>query len=255
MSETRVDQPTPCGLLVMDKQPGFTSMDVCAILRARLRRGGAPKRVKVGHGGTLDPMATGVLVVMIGKATRLCNQIMGDEKEYRATIDLAHRSTTDDAEGGLTRVDCARVPTVDEMHQAASRFVGTIQQRPPAFSALHVGGQRAYDLARKGEQVELPARPVAVHEFAIEHIEFPLVEARIRCGKGTYVRSLARDLGEALGTGGMLRALRRTRVGAFRIEHARTLDELPDVLTQTSLLPLPAISSDIATLEEDHGER
>lgn len=231
--------PTPAGLLVIDKQPGFTSMDVCAILRTRLRRGGAPKRIKVGHGGTLDPMATGVLVIMVGKATRLCDRIMGDEKEYHATIDLAHRSTTDDAEGEVTPVEVVRVPTLDELERVAATMVGTIQQRPPAFSALHVGGQRAYDLARKGATVELPARPVVVHEFSLRDYRFPLVDAVVRCGKGTYIRSLARDLGLALSVGGMLRSLRRTRVGTHAIEAARTLDSLPNVLAQTDLVPMP----------------
>lgn len=239
MSDGHEVTPTPAGLLVIDKQPGFTSMDVCAILRSRLRRGGAPKRIKVGHGGTLDPMATGVLVVMIGKATRLCNQIMGDEKAYVATIDLAHRSTTDDAEGAITPVDVVRVPTLAELQQAAASFVGVIQQRPPAFSALHVGGQRAYDLARKGVEVELAARPVVVHEFSLLNLRFPLVEASVRCGKGTYIRSLARDLGSGLGLGGMLRTLRRTRVGTYSLDGAKTLDDLPQVLRQEDLLPLP----------------
>lgn len=235
--------PTPAGLLIIDKQPGFTSMDVCAIVRTRLRRGGAPKRIKVGHGGTLDPMATGVLVLMIGKATRLCEQIMGDQKEYHATIDLAHRSTTDDAEGLLTPVEASHVPTLEELRQVAARFVGTIQQRPPAFSALHVGGRRAYDLARQGADLELPARPVVVHEFSLREYRFPLVDAVVSCGKGTYIRSLARDLGGALGLGGMLRRLRRTRVGTFTMDRARTLDSLPQVLTASDLLPIESFGA------------
>lgn len=239
MSESQTPAPTPAGLLVVDKQSGFTSMDVCAIIRARLKRGGAPKRIKVGHGGTLDPMATGVLVVMVGKATRLCNDIMGDEKEYLTTIDLAHRSTTDDAEGDLTPVDVTQAPTLAELERVAASLVGVIQQRPPAFSALHIGGQRAYDLARSGTPVVLPARPVIVHEFALRNLRFPLVDAHIRCGKGTYVRSLARDLGAPLGLGGMLRTLRRTRVGSFSIDRAKTLDMLPQILSQDDLIPLP----------------
>lgn len=238
--------PTPAGLLVIDKQPGFTSMDVCAIIRTRLRRGGAPKRIKVGHGGTLDPMATGVLVIMVGKATRLCDRIMGDEKEYLATIDLAHRSTTDDAEGNITPVEVARVPTFEQLQTAAATMVGTIQQRPPAFSALHVGGRRAYDLARNGEDVQLPARPVVVREFTLGEYRFPLVDALVRCGKGTYIRSLARDLGLSIGAGGMLRSLRRTRVGTYAVDSACTLDALPQVLTQDELLPMPELNSPLA---------
>jgi tRNA pseudouridine55 synthase len=237
---TASDVPTPTGLLLIDKESGFTSMDVCAIVRGRLRRSGAPKRIKVGHGGTLDPLATGLLVVLVGKATPLCDRIMVGQKEYQATIDLSRHSTTDDAEGALTEATVSRVPTPDEVRRAVAGFVGVIQQRPPQFSAMSVGGRRAYDLARAGKQVELPARPVRVDSFEIRAYEWPRVEVTVVCGKGTYIRSLARDLGAALGTGGMLTALRRTRVGAFSVEHARQLGELPEPLGQADLLPIPA---------------
>lgn len=231
--------PGPTGLLIIDKRPGFTSMDVCAIVRGKLRRAGAPKSVKVGHGGTLDPMATGVLVVLIGRATRLCDVVMAGEKAYHATIDLAHTSTTDDAEGALTPVEPARRPTLAECEAASTRFVGAIMQRPPNFSALNIGGRRAYDIARGGGVVDLPPRPVTVHTLTITAYAWPTLSITMTCGKGTYVRSLARDLGSALGCGGMLTALRRTAVGRFPIDAARTLDELPDPLTQAGLLPIP----------------
>lgn len=228
------------GLLIIDKQPGFTSMDVCAILRTRLRRGGAPKRVKVGHAGTLDPMATGVLVVLIGRATRLCDTLMTQEKEYEAMIDLAHRSDTDDAEGDVTAVPaCDPLPNREKVLAALATFVGVISQRPPAFSALKVGGRRAYALARDGRAPVLQARPVTIHELTLLDYSWPLARVHVRCGKGTYIRSLARDLGEALAAGGMLTALRRTRVGSYDIATAKRLDQLPDVLTQTDLLPPP----------------
>ncbi len=230
--------PTPAGLLIIDKQPGFTSMDVCAIVRTRLRRGGAPKRIKVGHGGTLDPMATGVLVLMIGKATRLCEQIMGDQKEYHATIDLAHRSTTDDAEGLLTPVEASHVPTLEELRQVAARFVGTIQQLPPGHSAMRVGGMRAYHFARRGEAPPIQPRPVRIDAIDVLSYRWPIVHLRVACGKGAYIRSLARDLGALLGAGGMLRSLRRTRVGACAVEQAVPFDDLPRTMGAEHLSPV-----------------
>ncbi len=227
----------PIGLLVIDKEPGFTSMDVCAIIRGRLRRGGAPKRVKVGHGGTLDPLATGVLVVLVGKATKRCDEIMAGEKEYDAEIDLAHRSTTDDAEGERTEVLPPRPPAAEELRAHAQALTGRIMQVPPAFSAVKVGGRRAYAQARKGHEVVIEPRPVDVHQFEILEYAWPRARVRVRCGKGTYIRSLARDLGSRLGGGGMLTSLRRTRVGTFTIADARKLGELPDPLTQRDLSP------------------
>lgn len=230
--------PTPAGLLLIDKPPGWTSMDVCARVRARLRRGGAPKRIKVGHAGTLDPMATGLLVVLVGKATRRCEQFMASRKEYEATIDLSRRSTTDDAEGDVTEAALASPPTIEALRSAVAGFVGVIQQRPPAFSAVHVGGRRAYAMAREGRVVELPARPVEVFAFDLLAYEWPLARVRVECGKGTYIRSLARDLGAALAAGGMLTALRRTRSGEFRVDAARPLASLPEVMGQADLIPI-----------------
>ncbi|CAG1000821.1 tRNA pseudouridine synthase B [Phycisphaerales bacterium] len=240
MNEPASQTPTsPTGILVIDKGVGPTSMRVCAAIRARLRRGGAPKRVKVGHAGTLDPLATGVLVILVGKATKLCDRVMAGEKEYVAVIDLSQRSTTDDAEGELTAVETPIPPTRAEVEAGAARFVGRIEQVPPAFSALHIDGQRAYDLARRGKVVELKARPIDVHSFRVDSYVWPLATVTIRCGKGTYIRSLARDLGAALGVGGMLAGLRRTRVGEFSISQARTLADLPEVMGQSDLDPIP----------------
>jgi tRNA pseudouridine55 synthase len=228
----------PTGVLIIDKPAGWTSMDVCASVRARLRRGGAPKRIKVGHAGTLDPFATGLLVVLVGKATRRCEEFMASRKRYLGVVDLAHSSTTDDPEGDLTPVSGQRPPSADDVARAAACFEGTIMQKPPAFSALHVGGRRAYDLARQGRPPDLPARPVQVFRCALTRFEFPLVHVDIECGKGTYIRSIARDLGAALGWGGMLRELRRVASGDFTIDAARTMDSLPDPLTQADLSPL-----------------
>jgi tRNA pseudouridine55 synthase len=223
------------GVIVIDKDLGFTSMDVCAIVRGRFRKGGAPKNLKVGHGGTLDPLATGVLVVLVGKATKLCDLIMAGEKEYEATIDLSKRSTTDDLEGEQTLVDIARPPTREDVALAAVTLTGRIMQRPPNYSAIKVGGKRAYAEARKGNEVTLAERPVDVHSFEILEYVWPSATVRVRCGKGTYIRSLARDLGGPLGAGGMLTQLRRTRVGRFSIEGARKLRELDRPLTASDL--------------------
>ncbi len=233
------ESPTPLsGLLVIDKPPGFTSMDVCAIVRRKLRKGGAPKRVKVGHGGTLDPMATGVLVVLCGRATTMCNAIMAGEKEYLAEFDLSRISTTDDAEGVVTEFQGAREVTPAGFEGAVARFVGEIEQVPPDYSAVHVGGRRAYAMAREGEKVELAARRVFVKTIRVVGFEWPRARVEVVCGKGVYIRSLARDIGRALGVGGMLTALRRTRVGEFGIERAVELAKLPEVMGQGDLLPV-----------------
>ncbi len=231
--------PTPSGVLLIDKAPGYTSMDVCAIVRTRLRRSGAPKRLKVGHAGTLDPAATGLLVVLVGPATRRCDEFMASEKAYDAVVDLAHRSNSDDADGLVTEAAAATPPEIDAVRALLPRFTGEILQRPPAFSALHVGGRRAYELAREGRLIELPPRPVVVHSLEILAYDWPHLTLRVTCGKGTYIRSLARDLGQALGVGGMLRGLRRTRSGSFTVDQAKRLDQLPDVITQECLISIP----------------
>lgn len=231
--------PTPAGLLIIDKPLGLTSMDVCRRVRRRLINAGAPKRVKVGHGGTLDPLATGLMVILIGKCTRLCDQIMLGEKSYETRVDLSAFTTTDDAEGERTEVAVTVPPTLDQVRAACDRFTGTIMQTPPAFSAMKVGGQRAYKLARRGEDVVLQPRPVTIHAITINSYAFPSLTLTVDSGKGTYIRSLARDLGQALGTGGTLAGLRRTRVAPFTIDQAVTLESLPERLTQADLLPPP----------------
>lgn len=234
--------PSPTGVLVIDKAYGRTSTSVCTVVKARLRAGGAPKRVKVGHGGTLDPLASGVLVILIGKATKLCDQVMAGEKEYLADIDLGVTSPTDDLESeAVPTPDASPIPR-EAIERALRGFVGTIQQRPPAHSAVKIGGKRAYHLARAGDGPEPEARPVVIHEITIAAYEWPRLTLDIRCGKGVYIRSLARDLGDALGVGGMLGGLRRTRVGRFSIDEAVTLDELPDPLTQGDLTITPEVA-------------
>lgn len=216
-------------------------MQVCSRVRWLFKQGGAPKRIKVGHGGTLDPLATGVLVVLVGQATKLCDQIMVGEKEYEATVDLSAVSATDDAEGPIMPVVGFVAPTRAAIEAVLPGFVGDIQQCPPAFSAVHIGGERAYDLARRGKidssSTLLGARSVRIEAIRIVSYEAPLLTIHVTSGKGVYIRSLARDLGRALGVGGYLTALRRTRVGRYTVEAARTMSSLAEKLGQSDLAP------------------
>lgn len=223
------------GILPIDKPLGLTSMAVCARIRAKLRTGGAPRRIRVGHGGTLDPLATGLLVVLVGRATRLCEQVMADDKEYLATLDLASVSPTDDLESHPEPVEVKDIPNRADVERTLAQFVGLIEQVPPAHSAMKVAGRRAYELARSGRDPQLRARPVRIDAIEVLRYEFPTLEVRVTCGKGTYIRSLARDIGKALRTGGMLCALRRTRIGTRHVRDARRLDQLPEAIDPWSL--------------------
>jgi len=243
----------PSGLVVVDKPGGMTSHDVVA----RVRRLAGTRRV--GHAGTLDPMATGVLIVGVEKATRLLGYLSLTEKEYAATIRLGQSTTTDDAEGEPAGGASAAGITRAALDAGVAKLTGDIWQVPPGVSAIKVGGQRAYKLTRAGAAPELAARPVTVHEFAIagSRIEgdFLDVDATIRCSSGTYIRALARDLGRALGTGGHLTVLRRTSVGPYTIAQARTLDLLSERLVLTPLAEAAAAAFPRVDLTEDDSRR
>jgi tRNA pseudouridine55 synthase len=221
------------GLVIVDKPGGMTSHDVVA----RIRRLAGTR--KVGHAGTLDPMATGVLVVGVDKATRLLGYLTLTEKEYVATIRLGQSTNTDDAEGEITATSTAVGVSAETLAKEVARLTGEILQVPPAVSAVKVGGQRAYKLTRAGAAPELAPRPVTVHEFTVTATraagDLLDVDATVRCSSGTYIRALARDLGAALGTGGHLTRLRRTRVGGYGIERASTLEQLAE---RFDVLPL-----------------
>lgn len=226
----------PDGLVVVDKPAGMTSHDVVS----RLRRIAGTR--KVGHAGTLDPMATGVLLIGVERATRLLGRLALTDKDYVATLRLGVRTVTDDAEGDeLERVPAAHL-TDAQIAVGVEALTGEIEQRPTAVSAIKVDGVRSYTRVRAGEEVELPARPVTVSRFLVDaihrHGETVDVEVRLTVTSGTYVRALARDLGEGLGVGGHLTALRRTRVGPFGLDVARTLEELEESF---SLLPLAEV--------------
>jgi tRNA pseudouridine55 synthase len=233
-------RPVPDGLVIVDKPAGWTSHDVVA----RTRRLAGTR--KVGHAGTLDPMATGVLVLGVGRATRLLTYVVGADKSYLATIRLGATTVTDDAEGEVTsRAEPTAVSalTDDDVAAAVMELTGPLQQVPSAVSAIKVDGRRSYARVRSGEQVELAARPVTVHRFVVlsrrdvqdDGYAAVDLDVEVDVSSGTYVRALARDLGARLGVGGHLTALRRTRVGPYAIASARTLDELADTF---SVLPL-----------------
>ena len=218
------------GLVVVDKPAGWTSHDVVA--RARRLAGTR----KVGHAGTLDPMATGVLVLGVERATRLLTYVVGTDKEYTATVRLGRTTVTDDAEGEVTAVADPSAVTAEAVAAGAARLTGAIRQVPSSVSAIKVDGQRSYARVRAGEDVALAARPVTVHRFTVhavrpgadEHGPVLDVDVTVGCSSGTYVRALARDLGADLGVGGHLTALRRTRVGGYGLDVARTLEQLEE---------------------------
>jgi len=221
------------GLVIVDKPAGMTSHDVVD----RIRRLSGTRRV--GHAGTLDPMATGVLVVGVEKATRLLGYLSLTEKQYDATIRLGQSTSTDDAEGEITGTASAAGVSAETLAVAAASLTGEIQQVPPAVSAIKVAGQRAYRLTRAGAAPDLKPRPVTVHEFAVTAMtrvgDLLDVEVTVRCSSGTYIRALARDLGHVLGTGGHLTRLRRTRVGGYGLDTAKTLGQLAE---RFEVLPL-----------------
>ncbi|MFJ5156543.1 tRNA pseudouridine(55) synthase TruB [Streptomyces sp. NPDC088353] len=228
-------KPTPPdGLVIVDKPSGFTSHDVVAKMRgiARTRR--------IGHAGTLDPMATGVLVLGVEKATKLLGHLALTEKEYLGTVRLGQNTITDDAEGEITSATDASKVTRDAVDAGVAKLTGDIMQVPSKVSAIKINGVRSYKRAREGEEFEIPARPVTVSSFSVHDVRDAVADdgtpvldlvVSVVCSSGTYIRALARDLGADLGVGGHLTALRRTRVGPYKLDSARTLDQLQQELT------------------------
>ena len=221
------------GLLIIDKPRGMTSMDVIRVVRRGA--GGA----KTGHAGTLDPLATGVLVVALGKATRWIDRLMATSKRYESIIDLTAFTTTDDLEGERTEIAVPDPPSRKQIEKILKdQFTGNIMQKPPAFSAIKIKGRRAYDLARKGVETQIPPRPAIVHSIGVFDYEWPLLTLAVHCAKGFYIRALARALGEALHTGGHCTQIRRTAVGPFTLTHATPVDDLPETITTDLLIDL-----------------
>lgn len=224
----------PLGLVSINKPAGLSSRTIVDQVVRIVR----PARA--GHAGTLDPMATGVLVVCVGSATRLIPIVQQLPKGYRASFRLGWRSDTDDVTGELTQVETAEEVTRQEIESALGQFIGRIEQVPPQYSAVHVGGQRAYKLARKGQTVEIKPRTVEVYRIELLAFSYPELELAIECGSGTYVRSIGRDLGEALGCGGVMSALERTHVGPFCASDAVDPQQLAAESMAEWLLPAAA---------------
>ncbi|MEX2043294.1 MAG: tRNA pseudouridine(55) synthase TruB [Patescibacteria group bacterium] len=222
------------GFLLIDKPPGWTSHDVVAHVR---KIGGVRK---VGHGGTLDPMATGLLVIGLGAATKELERFARGDKTYVAEVTLGATTATDDAEGEPKPVPDAPKPSRADVELALKRFEGDVEQLPPTYSAIKTGGKKAYVEARKGREVERKPRNVTVRSIKLVRYEWPVVEFRCTVSKGTYIRSIARDLGEKLGTGGYLSSLRREKVGGFDVSRAVGADVIdgPWFELEKRILPL-----------------
>jgi tRNA pseudouridine55 synthase len=220
------------GVIVLDKPAGMSSARAVDKVKRLL-----PRKTKIGHAGTLDPFATGVLLLLVGKATKLCERLMDQPKQYETTMKFGATTATLDPDSPELNVKADARVTLEQIHSLLPSFIGAIQQRPPAFSAMKVGGRRAYDLARAGEHVELEPRTVQVYGIEVLGFDWPLVRLRIDCGRGTYIRAIARDLGDALGVGAYLTQLRRTRIGEFDIDRAVTLETLANDGVAPHLLP------------------
>lgn len=211
-------------IILVDKPAGMSSFGVVARVRSVLSKKFGHK-IKVGHTGTLDPFATGLLILMTGKNTKLCQEFLKHDKEYVATIHLGKTSSTGDIEGEINDVSDYQ-PSIDEVSSALSKFVGKIAQTVPNFSAVKIDGKRAYDLARKGIMVEMPTREVEIYECELISYSYPEVIIRAHVSSGTYIRTLGEDIGKELKTGAYLTALRRTKIAGYKIEDAKTLEEL-----------------------------
>ena len=226
------------GIVNLHKPCGLTSRQAVDCVKRLVRP------AKVGHAGTLDPLASGVLVVCVGSATRLIEYVQAMPKRYLGSFLLGRESDTEDIEGEVHLIAEARQPAMEEIRAEAARFVGHIEQRPPVYSALKVQGRRAYDLARAGRPVVLVARPVVVYRLEVVRYNYPELVLDIECGSGTYVRSLGRDLADALGTAAVMSSLVRTAVGCFELNDARLPEQLArDTIADWLQSPLRALSS------------
>jgi len=235
------------GILNIHKPAGKTSRDVVNRVQRLVRP------AKAGHAGTLDPLATGVLVVCVGPATRLIKYVQQLPKRYVATFLLGRRSETDDIESEVVEV-ATKPPLRETIEATLPEFIGTIQQRPPAFSAIKVAGERAYHLARKGESVELQTRPVEVYEIDVISYTYPKVVLDIRCGSGTYIRAIGRDLADRLGTAAVMSDLARTEIGSFRLGEATTLESLDESSLPSHVLPPLHAVGHLGSISIDQGE-
>lgn len=218
-------------ILLVDKPLEWTSFDVVKKLKYQIQRYEDKKKIKLGHAGTLDPLASGLLILCSGKMTKQIQEIQAQEKEYTGEFYLGATTASYDLESEAENFKETDHLTADDLEKARKSLEGLIQQHPPLFSAKKVEGVRAYKLARKGKKMKLDAREVQIHEFELNKVELPTVSFRIRCSKGTYIRSMAHDFGEALGVGAYLKSLRRTAIGAHKLDDALSIDQWVEKLS------------------------
>jgi tRNA pseudouridine55 synthase len=219
--------------ILVDKPLGWTSFDVVNKIRWNLKQVLKVKNIKVGHAGTLDPLASGLLILCIGKHTKRIDELMGGTKTYTGTILLGKTTPSYDLETAYDQEFPTAHVTPELLEEARQKFIGTIQQVPPIFSAKQIDGKRAYDLARAGKEVELKANTVEIIEFSINADRFPEIDFEVSCSKGTYIRSIANDFGKAVGSGGTLIALRRTASGDLSIDNARSVEDWISTIRNT----------------------
>jgi tRNA pseudouridine55 synthase len=253
MTSTPATRPAPHGWIILDKPLGLGSTQAVAAVKRNLREAGYGKKVKVGHGGTLDPLATGILPVALGEATKLTGRMLDASKIYEFTVRFGEETDTLDLEGKVIATSEVR-PSQAEVEAVLPRFTGPIEQVPPIYSALKVDGERAYDLARAGQEVELKSRSVTVYELSLERFDAEEgATLRAHVSKGTYIRSLARDIAQALGTCGTVSMLRRVKAGPFDLSHAISLDKLNEIgkgaALEQILLPLEVGLDDIPAID------
>lgn len=226
------------GVINLDKPCGISSAYAVGKVKRMLPRG-----TKIGHAGTLDPFATGVLLLLVGKGTKLCEGLMSQAKQYDAVVRFGGTTATDDPESPVEPwPGDVKGVLREEAEKAIGAFVGEVMQMPPAFSAMKVGGRRAYEMARKGEEVRLEPRLVKIYRIEVLRYAWPDLRLRIDCGRGTYIRAIARDLGQKLGVGGYLTELRRTRVGQFGIEESWSVEKLAEAGVEKALVPVDRVN-------------
>ena len=218
-------------VLLVDKPLNWTSFQVVNKLRWEIRQAFKIKKIKVGHAGTLDPLATGLLVICTGKKTKEINTYQGQEKEYTGTFTIGSTTPSYDLETEINETFTTNHLTEELLQETTKQFIGDIDQFPPIFSAIKKDGKRLYEFARAGEDVEIKSRSVSISEFELTRIALPEVDFRVVCSKGTYIRSLAHDFGKALNSGAHLSVLRRTRIGDFKVDNATTIEDFIDNLT------------------------
>tara|TARA_R100001369_G_scaffold29172_4_gene52703 strand:- start:192397 stop:193083 length:687 start_codon:yes stop_codon:yes gene_type:complete len=217
-------------ILLFDKPLGWTSFQLVNKVRWLIRKSCSIKKIKVGHAGTLDPLATGLLVICTGKFTKRIEEFQGQEKEYTGTFTLGATTPSYDLETEIDQTYPTQHISEEKIREATSQFLGEISQFPPVFSALKKDGKRLYEYARNGEEVEIPSRKITIFSFEITKISMPNVDFKVTCSKGTYIRSLAHDFGKALGSGAHLSALRRTKIGALNVEDSLDVESFENLL-------------------------